>query len=50
METSDTSIMHKIYSALLSQIIQGAIQPDQVLNEKKLMAQFDVSRAPFGRR
>lgn len=47
MSTDNTSTKSQVYSSILNEIIQGTYPPDQVMNEKKLMAQFGVSRAPI---
>lgn len=44
---NNPSLKEQIYSSILNSIISGEISPDQVLNEKSLMEQYNVSRAPI---
>lgn len=46
MNIDNTSIKHQIYTSVLNSIIQGEYEPDQVINEKKLVTLYGVSRAP----
>ncbi len=47
MNDNNTSIKEHIYRSLLKDIIEGNYSPDQVLNEKNLMEQYQVSRSPI---
>lgn len=42
-----TNLKQQIHDAILDDIISGAYSPNSVLHEKKLMAQYEVSRAPI---
>lgn len=46
MSTDNTSIKQQIYNSVLKDIIQGVYEQDQLINEKGLVNQFGVSRAP----
>ncbi|MCI8550388.1 MAG: GntR family transcriptional regulator [Lachnospiraceae bacterium] len=47
MHTSATSLKNQIYTSISNDISLGVYPPDHVFNEKGLMEQFNVSRAPI---
>lgn len=46
-DKTSPSLKEQIYASILNNITLGVYQPDQLLNEKSLMEQFHVSRAPI---
>lgn len=43
---NNSTLKDRIYTAVLNNIIYGKYQPEQLITEKGLMKEFDVSRAP----
>ena len=41
-----TNLKEMVYNAVLQEIISGKYQPGNILNEKKLIEKYEVSKSP----
>ena len=41
-----TNLKEMVYNAVLQEIISGKYQPGDILNEKKLIEKYEVSKSP----
>lgn len=47
MINTNLNLKEQIHDSILNDIITGVYEPETILHEKKLMAKYDVSRAPI---
>ena len=44
--TNNSNLKEYIHDQILKDVIEGTLQPNMILHEKKLMEQYGVSRSP----
>lgn len=46
MTNNNSNLKEYIHDQILKDVIEGTLQPNMILHEKKLMEQYGVSRSP----